>query len=365
MKDAVFFTADRNFLPLALATASVIAAEKDRNYDVIILLYGEDDPSLTVPDGVQIVPNTLIERIPAATGYRRPWGAVAYTRILAPLEFRNTYRRMLYLDSDIAAFGSVEPLFQLDMGAYPLAACEGMMEEGTITTGFDMRAYKEGLGIGDHRMFNSGMLLIDVENWCRIDQERSLEEYVRDIQPKLKVRTGLAGDQEYLNRLLAGNWLLLSPLWNFQTVLMRLALEQAVDPVLVHYIGFTRPWSGKTFPFGSHHAEFFESKFRDMGFEDAARFLPDDYKRRLFTNGLKRLWFDHVNIAAKRRAFDLWKRTRDAYRLAMIERLDRGDYADIAQGLASLDLAGDPFADIGFDDVSFYRKQIWPRSLIQ
>ncbi len=364
MKDAVFFTVDRTFLPLALATASVLAAEKAREYDVIILLHGDDDHDLAVPDGVQIRPNTLVDRIPAATGYKRPWGAIAYTRILAPLEFKGTYRRLLYLDSDIAALGTIAPLFRLDMGGYPLAASEGMMDEATNLTGFDMRSYKQGLGIGDQRMFNSGMLLIDVEAWCSIDHEKSLHDYVQDIQPRLKIRSGLSGDQEYLNLLLEGQWSLLSPRWNFQSILLRLALEKAVDPVLVHYTGVSRPWFGETYPFGSHHIEYYDGHFRKMGFDDAARLLPDDYSRRVAVNALRGFWFNQVNISAKRRAFEIWHGTREAYRRAISGRMERGEYADIAQGLCSLDLSRDPFDTIGLKDVAFYRKHIWPKRLI-
>lgn len=363
MKNAVFFTVNRNFLPLALATASVVAAKRGKSYDVLILLDGEMEPGLKIPDGVQVLPNKLVDRIPDATGYKRPWGAVAYTRILAPLELGNKYRRLLYLDSDIAAFGSVEPLFRLDMGEYPLAAVEGMMEEGTILSGFDMQSYKQGLGVGNNRMFNSGMLLIDVDNWCRIDHEQSLHHYVTEVQPKLKVRTGLAGDQEYLNRLLAGQWLLLSPLWNFQTVLMMLALEAVVDPVLVHYTGNPRPWVHKLYPFGARHVEYYERNFRRIGFDGAARFRPADYNRRLVTNTLRRFWFDRVNVAAKRRNFEIWRSARNAYRRAISDRLEQGDYADIAQGLASLDLADDPLADVGLDEIGYYRKHIWPKRL--
>ncbi len=364
MTNAVFFTVDRNFLPLALATASVLAEEKDRTFDVLILLHGEMDHQLVVPDGVQVIQNELVDKIPAATGYRRPWGAIAYTRILAPLMLGDKYRRLLYLDSDIAAFGPVEPLFRLEMGGYPLAASEGMMEEGTIASGFDMRSYKEGLGVGDNRMFNSGMLLIDVENWCLIDQEGSLNDYVRNIQPKLKVRTGLSGDQEYLNRLLVGQWLLLSPRWNFQKVLAALALEQMVDPALVHYIGNPRPWVDSLYPFGSRHTEYYEQAFHRMGFRDAARFRPRDHNRRLFTNMLRRVWFDRVNIAGKGEMFNIWRRSRNAYIRAMADRLERGDYADVAQNLASLDVTSDRFAEIDFANMTFYRKHIWPRPLV-
>ena len=362
-KNAVFFTVDESFLPIALATAWALSDEKDRSFDIVIMLQGEPSKTLNIPEGVVILSNDLVQKVPSTTDFSRPWGAIAYARIFSPAVLGKTYDRLLYLDGDVAAFGPVSPLFELDLAGAPLAAVEGMLDESEIVTGFDVKAYKKGLGIADGRVFNSGVLLIDPKRWCEIDHEKELDKYVRTVQPNLTLRTGLSGDQDYLNHILAGQWRLLSPGWNFQRIQTMLALEVAVTPSLVHYTGFSRPWMSKIYPFGYKHINYYTQNLKRAGLTNTNRYLPKDYCRRIVVNHLRGIWFDRLAIKDKRRKFTQWKRARDAYLQAIAWNIANDQYADVSQGITKFDLTSAPLSDIGFEQVCYHRGQVWPRLL--
>jgi hypothetical protein len=59
--------------------------------------------------------------------------------------------------------------------------------------------------------------------------------------------------------------------------------------------------------------------------------------------------------------FEEWRSWRQVFKDAIAKRLAAGEYSDIAQGLASLDLSHDPWDGLRLEDVTYFRKNIRPR----
>ena len=338
---------------MALATASALVEEEERSFDVLILLKGGLSDKLKVPEGVSILANDLDSMLSGKSDRGKQFG-VAHTRIFAPAALAGQYSRLLYIDADVAAFGPVTPLFKLDMLGLPLAAVEGMMDETAPLHAIDLKSYKDNLGISDGRVFNSGVLLIDTAEWASIDHPRTMADYKAMREKASAPRTGLYGDQDYLNFAMCGRWLGLSPRWNYQTIFLRYALDEAIDPVLVHYTGSRRPWDAKTFPYGERHVQYYRERLRDIGYTSPLR--PGTL-RRVVTDSLRQM-IHGLGTPTLHRMFDEWKTMRQVLKDAVQRRIESGQYADVEQGISQLDLASSTWGDMSIKDVRYYRGQV-------
>jgi hypothetical protein len=92
----------------------------------------------------KILTPDFIGRLPDIPQVWHPFGPFAFLRLLLP-DILTNYRRILYLDCDVRIAGDYSSLFDIDMGRAPIAAAIDPL--------------------GDR--FNSGVSLIDCENWKR------------------------------------------------------------------------------------------------------------------------------------------------------------------------------------------------------
>jgi len=365
MRNVVYFVVNDRFLPIALAVSSALVREEGRNFDVVILLDGTTTSSYRIPEGVRILPNDLVRYVPAGLeNTDADWARMSFTRMFAPRMFADQYDRALYLDADVGVFGPVSPLFELDMQRVPLAAGEGMMDEGRDFHRFDMLEYKKRLGIRDGRTFNSGLLLIDVERWNALDHREMLTGYAVFKRENAGPGIGMSGDQDYLNFSLKGAWSLLSPRWNLQTFLLRLELEALIDPAIVHYVGPRRPWDAALFPFARRHVEFYDRAFERIGLKARSSFRAGSYHWHAACDWFRDAFHNSGRRERTRGMFEEWSRMRRVFKQAIQTRLDQGRYADVVQGISRIDLSNDPFENIGIEEVRYYRKRIRVRTTI-
>jgi lipopolysaccharide biosynthesis glycosyltransferase len=365
MDNVVYFTVDGAFLPMALATASALVEEQPRNFDVVIFLTGKQDSSLNVPAGVRVFVKQLDRMLPASIDVRPPWGAITYTRIFGPMALAGQYRRALYLDADTAVFRPVSALFALDMKGMPLAAVEGMMPETTSQLRYDFETYKAELGLDDGRIFNAGVMLIDIDAWSRIDHGQLLNHYATEVQPRLIQRVGtVLADQDYLNFVLHSKWLALSPRWNFQTHHLRLDLEDLLDPAIVHYVGPRRPWDNLLFPYGARHTRYYSDRLRRIGMERLSAVRTRSYYQRYLADQVRQLLHNKFNTVTKQQMFQEWHAMRTAMKEAIETRLRTGQYEDVRQGISAVEMSNDPLADATIEDFVYYRKRIRPQSSV-
>jgi Glycosyl transferase family 8 len=238
-KNAVVLISDAAFLPAAYFVAHQALQQPDRNYDVVILAIGAEAQASTPPDARILIrkfdTNARLSKIEAAGG-----GRVVVNARLCLSSLGDDYKRILYVDCDIfLATTQLHALFDLDMGPYAIGAVrdggEILRRETSV-----WQDYKRSLGLASVAPYlNAGVLLIDLQKFDRHSIGERALRYIEDGG-----ELGGLYDQSALNAVLKGDWLELSPLWNWQFA-SRGALTRSFAPHIVHFIGGSKPWNDR------------------------------------------------------------------------------------------------------------------------
>lgn len=172
------------------------------------------------------------------TGFPLPYYITgeAYIRFWVPDLFP-TRTRVLYMDPDTIAVGSLEPLWATDLQGKTV---------GAVEIPGSTRPRDHGMKPGS-LYFNSGILLIDLDRWRSQNYTRRLLDFLRD-HPE----SAYDADQDILNLVLAEDWLPLDYTWNAINPFFRpshdLGLsQQEIERVtsqarIIHYNGISKPW---------------------------------------------------------------------------------------------------------------------------
>ncbi|CAH1659991.1 Lipopolysaccharide biosynthesis glycosyltransferase [Hyphomicrobiales bacterium] len=245
---AICLTPDARYFKAAIVAArSILAQEPDLPADIVILCDAGD-----VAPGYDALPANLRARITllpwekssetAALPLGRHVTHAAYRRLFLPALLDERYRRIVYLDSDIAIVRpGLSRLLSLPLADRPVAAAIDMIflkdfEDGPLTAEF--RAYRAGLGLPPAApYFNSGLLVIDPEAWL----EQAVTEKALAFLAAEPARC-LFHDQSALNAVLRDNWLAVSPRYNFMGDFQLLDLEALIAPVVMHFVNHPKPW---------------------------------------------------------------------------------------------------------------------------
>ena len=145
--------------------------------------------------------------------------------------------RVLYLDSDILIAGSIAELWNRDLGGNIVAAVAD--EVGAPP--------KLKLPAGE-TYFNSGVMVIDLEQWRRERVGEAALAFARDEPHRITW-----WDQCALNFVLRGRWLRLDRKWNLQTLALGRFTQYDVvstaegrqrlaDAVVIHFTTNAKPW---------------------------------------------------------------------------------------------------------------------------
>lgn len=197
-----------------------------------------------------------------------------YLRLYAPYILEGV-DRVLYLDPDIVCQGSLEELYNTDLGDNIIAACSNMLRE-------DMEYLKaimlDGIALPENAdYFNSGVLLIDIEKYKDYVALHQLDKFLKERTETLEYH-----DQDAINFLFYRKIKKMDNIYNYQI--------NAVDwwklsyaNILVHYSEETKPWK--------------------MDYDDPAKAMP--YYELLHTKGedkkLKELIYNHAKNNAELR----------------------------------------------------------------
>ena len=140
-------------------------------------------------------------------------GSIAqYARIFLTDIFDESVKRVLYLDCDTLIVDSVYELWNIDLKGNTIAALKDAFS----------KYYRKNVDLApDDIMFNSGVMLIDLEKWRSDKVEDKLADFIR--QKKGKVQQG---DQGVLNAVLSKETLVISPKYNFATVFTDLSYDE-------------------------------------------------------------------------------------------------------------------------------------------
>lgn len=145
------------------------------------------------------------------TENRADFSPMAYARLMIPEILSEDYRRALYLDGDMIAFGDVSALFYSDLDGTPLGSTTDFFyaaEANTAAGGDRLRYIRDVVGVSDpERYILSGMLLMDLPAFR---QEKLSEK----LMAAAGCRNWRWHDQDVLNHVLRGRIRLLEPRWD-------------------------------------------------------------------------------------------------------------------------------------------------------
>lgn len=173
----------------------------------------------------------------------------AYGLLFLPSLVAAMTERVIALDADILVRHDLTGLWTTDLGDHTVGAVRDS-NVCWLANPLNGLAHWRELGLdGPMPYFNSGVLLIDVARWNRLDITSKSLEFLRKHGATVRF-----ADQDALNATLAHSWLPLHPRWNFladsaltkwapAAVSIRGWEEAHADPAIVHYAGSVKPWT--------------------------------------------------------------------------------------------------------------------------
>jgi lipopolysaccharide biosynthesis glycosyltransferase len=206
-------------------------------------LIAETCDSANVNAHVIDVDDVLLSGLPTAeqTGGEL-LSTAGYARLYLAELLPDDWRRVVYLDADTLVRGSLRELFTLPLQGCTVAAVQEPYCP-FVSSDAGLRNWRE-LGLArDTPYFNSGVMVIDMDEWRGSALGRSAVEYARAHADIL-----FQHDQEALNARLAGRWLPLDTVWNVTSYWRRPErhtgrhvgiLERAR---IRHFTGAFKPW---------------------------------------------------------------------------------------------------------------------------
>jgi lipopolysaccharide biosynthesis glycosyltransferase len=139
--------------------------------------------------------------------------------------------RFLYLDTDTVTTLDISPLFDRNMGGYPL----GFVVDGTVKHALEHKFFMEQGAAPDDPAFNAGVALFDAREWREQNCFSRIMDFCNAHPDRL-----LSADQTALNVLFAKHCHRLDPAFNVKlsTVVRTPVQEQGI----YHFVGSPKPW---------------------------------------------------------------------------------------------------------------------------
>ncbi len=153
--------------------------------------------------------------------------------------------KVLYLDTDMLVESDICPLWDTDISKYPCAAVQ-QSDAPFVSSPYALENYKE-LGIApDTPYCNAGLLLMNLTFWRRENIGERILAYCKEHRD-----TVCYWDQDGINAVLSGSWLMLNPVWNVGIEALQTHGWVASDPEcaealvqhqrIIHFL-LTKPW---------------------------------------------------------------------------------------------------------------------------
>lgn len=143
---------------------------------------------------------------------------------------------VLYLDCDILVRGKLDNLFSLDLDGNYI---------GAVTNPFFNRY--ESLNLSPNvGYFNSGVMLINTQQWLNNDIKNKLIHIIKNEAHVLEMP-----DQDALNKVFKGKWLKVPSIYNAQMVMFTnknklinqdYYMEGILSPTIVHFSATNKQW---------------------------------------------------------------------------------------------------------------------------
>ena len=269
----IFFAVDDNYAPyLAVSMRSLIDnASPDYQYNIYILIDKLNEYNTAVlcgmaTDNVSVETINVTRKLDAfgdMLHLRDYYTKTTYYRFFIPALFPQ-YERGLYLDCDIVVKGDISQLYNVALGGNILAAAP---EEVMLMVDVFGTYVEAVLEVPRNEYFSAGILVMNLEKMRRV----ALEEQFVEILGRRTFR--VTQDQDYLNVLCRGDFLMLDSGWN-KTACYDAPVDTPVN--IIHYKINWKPWHYKGVRFEEdfwHYAEM--TPYADMlyamrdGYSDA------------------------------------------------------------------------------------------------
>ncbi|MBD2614809.1 MAG: glycosyltransferase family 8 protein [Nostoc sp. ZfuVER08] len=250
-------TADNNYaIALAVTIKSAIVNLKNKRRVVLYVLNGDitqanKDKILKSldPEQVEIFwlkpDETLLSNMKLDENYNT---LAIYYRLFIPQLIPQHFHKAIYLDSDIVVLGDLEELWNIDVQDTYVFAAQDIWKR-YIRNAKGLRNYEETGISPDHKYFNAGVLIINLEKWRTDNIGAKAIEYLEQNKEYIRLH-----DQDGLNAVLAGQWKELDPTWNQMQAIHEYSswtespyTEEVYNralhnPNIVHFATFPKPW---------------------------------------------------------------------------------------------------------------------------
>lgn len=173
-----------------------------------------------------------------------------FSRLFVGNIFSKKIKRVLYLDCDTIVISSIKNLWNLNLKGKTISALKDAFS----------KYYRKNIELSENDiMFNSGIMLIDLERWRQKEIEKKVLSFISRKKGKIQ-----QGDQGALNSILSKDTLPLPPQYNLVSIFYELTFSEIKlyrspcnfysnreinlakkNPVIIHYTSSfysIRPW---------------------------------------------------------------------------------------------------------------------------
>jgi len=277
-ENCILLVCNKPFLVYTLFLANKLLDLKNINYDVVICS-GENLNDL-IPQNIRFIQidteefTNNLPTIPRLQHY-------SYWRIPAIEAASEAYSKILYLDVDIYInCKDISTLFKIDLCGQIFGAVRDVHQ---IARPQRMPMEFKALNKKYVNYFNAGLLLVDSKLWRKNDSYKCITGLSKKYTKFL-----FCHDQSLLNLYANGNWVELSPVWNWQYSDRNCFIIEIISPKLIHFSGAGKFWniSDVNIP----------TRFRESYYLHLHHSLPADFPcstigSDFFKIFLKNLWY--------------------------------------------------------------------------
>jgi lipopolysaccharide biosynthesis glycosyltransferase len=152
------------------------------------------------------------------------------------------FERIVTVDSDMLIVRpGLKRLESFNLGGRPLAAAYDMiflmdLKGDALARQFQRSRLALGLAL-DTPYFNAGLMAIDRAAWR---SEKLTERVVKALRDEPERYPFM--EQDALNATIRGNFVALSPRFNFMGDFFLLGLERRLEPIVLHFVNAPKPW---------------------------------------------------------------------------------------------------------------------------
>ena len=236
----LFFSCDDNYVPYLAVTIKSLQENMNKDVDYLIYvlhtdinLQHQNELKKLEKDNLNINFFSLKDKIKNITkeldDVRDYYTQTIFYRLFIASLFPNL-KKAIYLDCDIVILNDLVDFYNIDLKDNIL----GCVVDGIVKNNPEFKVYvKETLGVEQKHYFNSGVLLINLEEY----RKSKVEEAFFDMIEKYRF-VSVAPDQDFLNFVCQKRYLELDEKWN------RMPIEDSYQGELkiIHYNMFMKPW---------------------------------------------------------------------------------------------------------------------------